>query len=165
MKQRWKTISSIPNKYNEKGEKLCLNCEKPITGRRKRYCSERCAYEFSSRFLSQTAFKEMIIKKRGYRCEKCGKETKELIFDHIVPIELGGEIFSENNVQLLCYECNRKKTSNDLKFIKEHKRIQKITKGLKKLNEFCPKCNKEDVGSYWTKPLHQCLYCHTFWKD
>jgi 5-methylcytosine-specific restriction endonuclease McrA len=138
MHERYKRISDFENKVDEQGRTLCLNCEKPILSkRRKRYCSEKCAYEFSSRFLSQATFKEMVIKKRGKKCEKCGKETENLILDHIVPIELGGEIFDERNVQLLCLECDKIKTSKDLSMIKKMKKILEIQQKCKTLKNFC----------------------------
>jgi 5-methylcytosine-specific restriction endonuclease McrA len=150
MEKRHKRISDFKNKISN-GFVLCLNCEKPITNkRRKRYCSENCADEFTSRHLSQAAFKDLIIRKRGKKCEKCGKEVEyesELIFDHIVPIALGGEVFDEKNVQLLCEKCNTIKTKNDLKKImkkimllrskkKKEEKIKELSKTFKTLDKF-----------------------------
>lgn len=59
-------------------------------------------------------FKEELVKKRGNRCEKCGKFCIKLIADHKIPLFLGGKEFSEKNVQLLCEKCNKKKTHYDL---------------------------------------------------
>lgn len=61
--------------------------------------------------------KKELIKERGNKCEKCGKETNKLIGDHIIPIKFFGEEFNKKNIQLLCEECNKKKTSNDLSLI------------------------------------------------
>ena len=58
-----------------------------------------------------------IIKERGNKCEKCGKETNKLIADHITPIALHGKEFDKKNIQLLCNSCNKKKTSKDLSII------------------------------------------------
>jgi 5-methylcytosine-specific restriction endonuclease McrA len=62
-------------------------------------------------------FRKELIRKRGYKCEKCGKETKRLIADHTQPIYLLGEEFNEKNVKLLCYDCDKKKTKVDLSII------------------------------------------------
>jgi len=126
-----------------------LNCKKPITNKRRRYCSEECADNFSSRFLSQAAFKDLIIRKRGKKCEKCNKEVEkisDLIFDHIKPIALGGAIFDENNVQLLCKDCNKIKTKNDLKMITEYRQeIKNSTAEKNLLNQ------RLKMQNYWRK--------------
>ena len=44
----------------------------------------------------------------GYRCKKCGRKTKDLEIDHIIPIAKGGKT-TYNNLQTLCHRCNVKK--------------------------------------------------------
>jgi len=37
------------------------------------------------------------------------------VVDHIVPISQGGRQFDRTNLQLLCSECNKRKTRQDLR--------------------------------------------------
>lgn len=47
-------------------------------------------------------------------CAICGVETGEWIFDHIVPLSKGG-LHAPQNIQIICRECNRTKTANDVR--------------------------------------------------
>lgn len=82
---------------------------------------------------------------RVYCLNKCyhvlgeNKDNKTLIFgsqkglivDHIIPIALGGNEWSLNNLQTLCSKCNIKKTTEDLKNIHLFKKNQKEKLNLK----------------------------------
>ena len=59
-----------------------------------------------------------VLKRDNQVCRMCGKHVREedIHFDHIIPWSKGGSS-DENNVQLLCDECNLKKSAN---FEKEH---------------------------------------------
>ena len=48
---------------------------------------------------------ERIIKKDGMKCRECGTE-KNLTLQHKIPKCIGGE-YSYNNLEILCYKCNR----------------------------------------------------------
>lgn len=43
------------------------------------------------------------------KCNKCGSD-RNLEFDHIIPVTEGGSS-TERNIQLLCSECNKKKSN------------------------------------------------------
>lgn len=80
--------------------------------------------------------KEQLLKIQKNKCNICGKHfvSKETLYaDHIIPLKLGGRDHYENNLQVLCYECNYMKTKKDLKdignFRKEHNKISKVEKG------------------------------------
>lgn len=110
----------------------CLNCDAVLTGRRRRYCSDKCTHEFWTKHNWGLLRQKMIIHSK-FTCAKCGYhievekdpsgrfESKywdvvsEFIVDHIVPIFEGGEEFDEANLQVLCKECNKKKTKSDMK--------------------------------------------------
>lgn len=59
-------------------------------------------------------FRAEVIRERGKKCQKCGYECEHPILDHIKPIAIYGREFDKSNVQVLCPDCNRKKTSQDL---------------------------------------------------
>ncbi len=49
-----------------------------------------------------------VFLRDGYRCQYCGRETRELTLDHVVPRSQGGG-HSWENVVSACKLCNRKK--------------------------------------------------------
>jgi 5-methylcytosine-specific restriction endonuclease McrA len=59
---------------------------------------------FSGRKLSR---REVLLRDR-YTCQYCGRQTKELTLDHVIPRKQGGRHTWENVVSA-CIPCNRKK--------------------------------------------------------
>lgn len=53
------------------------------------------------------AVKVAVWQRDGGRCVEC-ESNKELEFDHIIPLAMGGSN-TERNLQLLCADCNRRK--------------------------------------------------------
>lgn len=51
-----------------------------------------------------------VWRRDGGQCVRCGR-TENLEFDHIIPVSKGGSNTAKN-VQLLCAECNRKKSDH-----------------------------------------------------
>lgn len=51
--------------------------------------------------------KVLVWQRDGGRCTECGSQ-KELEFDHVIPLAMGGSNTSRN-LQLLCAVCNRRK--------------------------------------------------------
>lgn len=67
------------------------------------------------RSLMTRALRTTIKERDSYTCQGCGNSSKKepnllLEIDHIVPISKGG-ITSEENLQILCWKCNRSKGS------------------------------------------------------
>jgi hypothetical protein len=67
------------------------------------------------RALMTSKLREKIKARDNYTCKSCGlsiNEEKNLLLeiDHIIPLSKGG-ITSENNLQTLCWRCNRSKGS------------------------------------------------------
>jgi len=61
---------------------------------------------WASRYIPRQ-IKEAVLERDGGVCTACGA-TENVEFDHIIPVSHGGESIEEN-LQLLCRSCNRKK--------------------------------------------------------
>lgn len=62
-----------------------------------------------------SSLREKIKKRDKYTCKYCGVSVKQepnllLEIDHIIPLSKGG-ITSEDNLQTLCWRCNRRKSN------------------------------------------------------
>ncbi|OEU71741.1 MAG: hypothetical protein BA863_06600 [Desulfovibrio sp. S3730MH75] len=77
---------------------------------------------FGSRHISK-ALRSKIMDRDGNKCTGC-ESLNNLEIDHIVPISRGGESV-ENNLQVLCRSCNRKKRAK----IPKNKQAQVLNSG------------------------------------
>jgi 5-methylcytosine-specific restriction endonuclease McrA len=57
--------------------------------------------------------KREILRRDGYRCQYCGRQSSHLTLDHIVPRYRGGE-HSWENLVAACPQCNRRKGGRKL---------------------------------------------------
>lgn len=57
--------------------------------------------------------KYRVLSRDRYICQNCKKNVpyEEIEFDHIIPISKGGSS-DENNIHILCKDCNRKKSNS-----------------------------------------------------
>lgn len=81
-----------------------------------------------------------ILSKCGGVCVACGRSAGSVLIDidHIIPVSLGGKTIPEN-LQALCYQCNREKRNRDeLDFIKNRKRLQFR-------HHQCNLCSRKDI--------------------
>ena len=78
---------------------LCLDCQFPKIKKNLNH---------DSRYISSEV-KQNVWNRDGGKCVCCNSNIR-LEFDHIIPVTKGGSN-SENNVQLLCYDCNRAKSA------------------------------------------------------
>jgi hypothetical protein len=80
------------------------------------YISELIKFRKSvkgQRLLMTTSLREKIKKRDDFTCQKCSNSTYNernllLEIDHIIPVSLGGLTIDEN-LQTLCWKCNRSK--------------------------------------------------------
>jgi len=165
-RERFHPLSDFKPRIDGDGRKRCLNCDVVLTGRRRRYCSDKCAYEFFANHDWST-LRLKVLKKSNLTCAMCGFHLEKVegqyvwecvapksdsriyyryrdasatfVVDHIVPIFAGGPEFDEANLQVLCLRCNKKKTSQDLKDY--HQFVKSY--GTRKMTEFCVKENQK----------------------
>lgn len=83
-----------------------------------KYLSEKIKFNESvagQRALMTSLLRRKILARDKYTCQKCGNSTHNepnllLEIDHIIPLAKGGKT-TENNLQVLCWRCNRHKGS------------------------------------------------------
>jgi len=68
----------------------------------------RLAYLIKRPRLERKLTRLEIFNRDQYTCQYCGKETKQLTLDHVIPRYRGGEHVWENVVSA-CIHCNRRK--------------------------------------------------------
>jgi len=57
--------------------------------------------------------KREILRRDGYRCQYCGRETSNLTLDHVIPRNRGGR-HRWDNLVAACPQCNRRKGGRTL---------------------------------------------------
>lgn len=77
------------------------------------------------RALMTTNLREKIKKRDNYTCKYCGISTKKepnllLEVDHIIPLSKNG-LTTEDNLQTLCWKCNRSKGTKIIENTKQNK--------------------------------------------
>ncbi len=80
------------------------------------YLSEKIKFRKSvagQRALMTSKLRQKIKERDGFACKRCGASVRRepnllLEIDHIIPLSRGG-MTTENNLQTLCWRCNRKK--------------------------------------------------------
>lgn len=80
------------------------------------YLSERIEFRKSAagqRALMTSKLRQKIKERDGFACKKCGASVEKepnllLEIDHIIPVSKGG-LTTEDNLQTLCWRCNRSK--------------------------------------------------------
>ena len=111
---RYPRISDTPDRLDHQGNKLCRNCDNPTAKGRRHYCSQKCMTEFN-RNNSWYWVRKDILRRDNYRCSICKKRSRkaQLDVDHIIPVQMGGQLFEKANLRTLCKECHRAKSRLD----------------------------------------------------
>jgi len=86
-----------------------------------------------------------LMKRQKGKCNICGKNLYwPYVLDHIKPKGLGGDSGEDrDNLQLLCIECNWKKTLKDLKNIAKYKN-NNLSDSTAKETSYTPKIPTSD---------------------
>lgn len=107
-------------KYVSSGGNASLQCDVVMDiqnlNRFVKYLSENIKFKKSvagQRALMTSELRKKILQRDNYTCKNCGvsidKEPNLLLeIDHIIPVSKGG-LTTEDNLQTLCWKCNRKK--------------------------------------------------------
>ena len=82
------------------------------------YLSEIIKFKKTAKYqraLMTSSLRERIKKRDNYTCKNCGLSTRDepnllLEIDHIIPLSKNGKT-TEDNLQTLCWRCNRKKSN------------------------------------------------------
>jgi rubrerythrin len=108
--------------YVSAGGNSSMDCEVTLNienlDRFVKYLSELVKFKKSvagQRALMTSSLREKIKRRDNYTCRNCGLSIEQepnllLEIDHIIPLSKNG-ITSEDNLQTLCWKCNRKKGS------------------------------------------------------
>lgn len=101
----------------------CKFCGALLENKRlRKFCpTTHCEREYDRLFVqfdSWVQFRERVYKRDKGHCQMCGKYTTSYICDHKIPLFRGGRDWWQDtemvNFQILCVECNAKKTACDL---------------------------------------------------
>jgi len=128
-------LGSFQQKRDKEGRLICLECGNLLKGRQLKYCKWECSNEWLCKHSHQFMRTKLISKFKN-NCNHCKTRfpTEYLILDHIKPIALGGEEFDEDNLQILCKDCDKIKTRQDHKDIAKLRSIEKrLVDGQKQL--------------------------------
>jgi hypothetical protein len=87
----------------------CLNCGGELPKMCKKYCSDKCSYDFWVReirpfTIDWSIIRNDVIERDNHRCVECGSDYN-LEVHHIKPIKDGGNN-SLRNLQTLCEDCH-----------------------------------------------------------
>lgn len=117
----------IQTLFPNNGNMCACGCERELTGRQKRWATEKCAdYPLQIYFILSGRVEQIrkyIWHYQYGHCTMCGDkfnsghlscEVHEYELDHIVPVHKGGGCCWLSNYQLIHTDCHKQKTKQDL---------------------------------------------------
>lgn len=111
---RYPRISDTEKRVDSSGNTLCRNCENIVLQGRRHYCSERCMDEFNRNNTWMFVRKD-VLRRDKYKCSICNTRFRKALLDvdHIIPVNMGGQLFNKENLRTLCKDCHKMKTNLD----------------------------------------------------
>lgn len=117
---RYQRISDTPDKSDERGNRLCRNCDSLVSEGRRHYCSTACMETFNRDHTWHFVRKD-VLRRDKYRCGICERRFRksQLEVDHIIPVRMGWDCFDKANLRTLCKECHKAKSRLDREALSE----------------------------------------------
>lgn len=114
MASRYPKLSDTPIRRDERGNVLCRQCSKRVPKGRRHYCSDKCMNKFN-RDNTWYWVRKDVLRRDGYKCSICKQRfrKRELDVDHIISVNMGGQLFDKRNLRTLCKKCHKMKTKLD----------------------------------------------------
>lgn len=111
---RYPKISDTPDEFDFEGNKICRNCESIVAKNRRHYCSQECMDTYN-RNNSWYFIRKDVLRRDRYSCRICKQRFRKkfLDIDHMIPVQMGGQLLDKNNLRTLCKECHKMKTKLD----------------------------------------------------
>lgn len=107
-------------------------CGKQLTGKKKKWATEDCAYTAYIKFAiikgdTKIIRQELFKRDKGVCCY-CGNITSTWHADHIKEVCRGGGACNLNNFQTLCLRCHKQKTTQfAICFLFPHKQLPRFS--------------------------------------
>jgi 5-methylcytosine-specific restriction endonuclease McrA len=102
------TWDDFPRRKDDQGRPLCRKCGIVLTGRKTAWCGKICLKSVKM-MVHWPSIRNAILRRDHRKCVKCGNSAWEV--DHIVELADGGSFWDPANLQTLCEDHHKKKTS------------------------------------------------------
>lgn len=117
--KRYQTGLSLVDLFPKRHDGLCAcGCNKPLAKGKKRWATPSCQQNAVTLFFivkgdTKTIRSELYKRDDGI-CNCCGKQVDLWEADHVFPVHRGGAYCDLDNLQTLCVECHKHKSTHIL---------------------------------------------------